>query len=181
MPGPDQCLFTLSGPGTAPTQPSTLPPFVFNGDMPTSQCKLHHFRANTRLSALIYKWAEHGDLFTLQIDRAEHRQCDPSPVDPGRAYLLSVGQAYITFEWAGSVYITPNRARIPVHVQLVYQYMYSLLSHHCIIHIGCQVPVQSNRDTKLKMALLVEHPHSINQVNGNEFKVLLPLGSVGLI
>ena len=24
----------------------------------------------------------------------------PSPVDPGRAHLLSVGQAHITFEWA---------------------------------------------------------------------------------
>ena len=72
----------------------------FNGDVPTSQCKLRHFRVNNRLSALIYKWAEHGDLFTLQIDRAEHRQCGPSPVDPGRAYLLSVGQAHMTFEWA---------------------------------------------------------------------------------
>ena len=98
--GLDQCLFTLSVSGTAPTLPSTLAPFVFNGDVPTSQCKLRHFRANTRLSALIYKWAEHGDLFTLHIDRAEHRQCGPSSVDPGRAYLLSVGQAHMTFEWA---------------------------------------------------------------------------------
>ena len=112
VPGPDQCMVTLSWPGTAPTQPSTLPPFVFISDVPTSQCKLRHFRVNTRLSALIYKWAEHGDLFTLQIDRAVHRQCGPSPVDPaGRAYLLSVGQAHMTFEWVGSVYITPNRAR----------------------------------------------------------------------
>ena len=44
--------------------------------------------------------AERRDLFTLQHDRAEHRYCGPSPVDPGRAYLLSVGQAHMTFEWA---------------------------------------------------------------------------------
>ena len=31
--------------------------------VPTSQCKLRRSRANSRL----YKWAEHGDLFTLQI------------------------------------------------------------------------------------------------------------------
>ena len=91
VPGLDQCLFTLSGPVTAPTRPSTLPPFVFNGDVPTSQCNLRHFRANTRLSALIHEWAEHGDLFTIQIDRAEHRQCGPSPVDPGRPPLGGPG------------------------------------------------------------------------------------------
>ena len=33
--------------------------------VPTSQCKLRQSRANSRL----YKWAEHGDLFTLQIIR----------------------------------------------------------------------------------------------------------------
>ena len=109
VPGPDQCLFTLSGLGTAPTQPSTLPPFVFNSDVPTPQCKLRHFCVNTRLSALIYKWAEHGDLFTS-------KSTGPSTVNVGRAlssraYLLSVGQAHMTFEWVGSVYITPNRAR----------------------------------------------------------------------
>ena len=100
VPGPDQCLFTLSGPDTALTRPSTLPPFVFNGDVPTSQCKLRHFRESTRLSALIYKWAEHGDLFTLQIDRAEHRQCGPNPVDPGRViffYACSGQRQFSTF------------------------------------------------------------------------------------
>ena len=93
VPGPDQCLFTLSGPDTALTRPSTLPPFVFNGDVPTSQCKLRHFRASTRLSALIYKWAEHGDLFTLQIDRAEPRRSGP------RNFFLRLFRAAAVFNF----------------------------------------------------------------------------------
>ena len=35
------------------------------------------------------QWIKRGDLFTQQIT-----------VNPGRAYLLSVGQAHMTSEWA---------------------------------------------------------------------------------
>ena len=61
--------------------------------VPTSQCKLRRSRANSRL----YKWTEHDDLFTLQIIPSRA----PSIwAEPGRAHLLSVGQAHMTFEWA---------------------------------------------------------------------------------
>ena len=66
------------------------------------------------LSALIYKWAEHGDLFTLQIDMAEHRQCGPSPsirAEPtsnrwARPTWLLCGPSTV-----GRVSITQNRVK----------------------------------------------------------------------
>ena len=72
--------------------------------LPTSQCRLRRSRANSRL----YKWAEHGDLFTLQIipSRAPSIWAEPTSSRWARPTWHLSGPSTV-----GSVYITPNRAR----------------------------------------------------------------------